>query len=115
MAQLTAEIRRAQLAGEDALLVVHGYGASGVGGAIKEAVTVELPGLADRYRFRIYRQGERDRLPESLQGVARGLSPGSTLLVFPPAKRDKQPAQDFRPNFRTLRKRVIVRRRRKAN
>lgn len=33
--QLRVEIRNAQRAGEDALLVVHGYGASGIGGEIK--------------------------------------------------------------------------------
>ncbi len=62
MEQLIGEIKVAQRGGERVLLVVHGFGASGVGGAIKEAMVTELPGLARRYGFKAYAHSDKDRL-----------------------------------------------------
>jgi hypothetical protein len=107
--QLRVEIRNAQRAGEDALLVVHGYGASGVGGEIKAALATELPRLARLFNFRAYRHADVERVPESLYAHRRSLNLGSTLLVFRQIHRDRESRQDFRPSFRTLRSRVIVR------
>jgi hypothetical protein len=108
MEQLRAEVKDARRAGEDALLVVHGYGASGVGGAIKAALASELPRLARLFDFRVFSHSDKDRVPEWLHIGRQDLSPGSTLLMFRQIKRDKEPTLDFRPNFRELRKRVRV-------
>jgi DNA-nicking Smr family endonuclease len=47
--QLVNEIKSARRDGERILLVVHGFGASGTGGAIKASLVAELPGLATAY------------------------------------------------------------------
>ena len=107
--QLRNEIRNAQRAGEDGLLVVHGYGASGVGGEIKAALATELPRLARLFDFRAYSQADRERVPEWLHADRRTLNAGSTMVVFRHVDRDRELRQDFRPSFRNLRSRVIVR------
>lgn len=107
--QLEAEVKNARRARETALLVVHGFGASGVGGAIKAAVAAELPRLARNYGFKAYGYTDKDRIPQQVEVDPRRLNPGSTLLIFRPAQPDKESHQDFRPNFRTLRSKVRVR------
>lgn len=111
MEQLIGEIKNAQRGGDRVLLVVHGFGASGVGGAIKEAVATELPGLARRYGFRAYGQADKDRLSRQDDIDARRLNAGSTLLVFREVGLDAESKQDFRPNFRNLRSKVRTSRR----
>lgn len=105
--QVVSAIKEAQHSRTDALLVVHGYGASGQGGLIKAALADELPRLARLYRFRIYR--DEDRVPEGVSGYRRQLNRGSTLLVFRSSAPASESAAEFRPNFRNLRKRVKVR------
>jgi hypothetical protein len=111
MEQLKAEIKSARRDRETVLLVVHGFGASGEGGAIKAALSAELPGLARTYGFKAYGYADKDRLPRELSIDPRRLNPGSTLLIFRVAESIKESKQDFRPNFRTLRSKVRVRRR----
>ena len=108
MAELEAEIKHARRSGVTTLLVVHGFGASGVGGAIKAAVATELPGLARQYGFKAYGHADKDRIPREQNVDPRRLNAGSTLLVFREAKPDKESKQDFRPNFRNLRSKVKV-------
>lgn len=108
MEQLIGEIKNAHGGGDRVLLVVHGFGASGVGGAIKEALATELPGLARRYGFKAYGHADKDRLSRQQNIDARGLNAGSTLLVFPEAGVDRESKPDFRPNFRNLRSKVRV-------
>jgi polyphosphate kinase 2 (PPK2 family) len=110
LAQLTKELMDARRTGDDALLVVHGYGASGEGGAIKAAVRTELPRLERVFNVKAYGQADKDRVPERIRLVRRDLSAGATLLVFRRAAGDRESTQSFRPNFRELRKRVKVRR-----
>ena len=110
MAQLKGEIKNAYRGGDHILLVVHGFGASGVGGAIKTAMATELPGLARTYGFKAYGYADRDRIPRQQNVDSRSLNSGSTLLIFREAGKDKESEQDFRPNFRTLRSKVRVRR-----
>ena len=107
--QLTVEIKRARRAREHALLVVHGFGASGAGGAIKAAFATSLPGLARSYGFRAYGHADRDRIPQRDSIDPRVVNPGATLLIFPEVGLDKDSKQDFRPNFRNLRSKVRVR------
>jgi hypothetical protein len=106
--QLVGEIESAHRGGDRVLLVVHGFGASGVGGAIKEALAAELPALARRYGFRTYGQADKERLSRQDGIDARGLNAGSTLLVFPEVGVDRESKKDFRPNFRSLRSKVRV-------
>ncbi len=106
--QLVSEIRNVHRGGDRVLLVVHGFGASGVGGAIKEALAAELPGLARRYGFKSYGHADKERLSRQDGIDARGLNAGSTLLVFPEVGLDRESKQDFRPNFRNLRSTVRV-------
>lgn len=109
--QLISEIKAAHRGGDRVLLVVHGFGASGVGGAIKEAMVKELPGLARRYGFKTYGHSDKDRLSRQQNINARFLNPGSTLLIFPEVGLDREAKRDFRPNFRNLRSKVRTRRR----
>ncbi len=106
MQQLTGEIKAAHGGADRVLLVVHGFGASGVGGAIKEALAAELPGLARRYGFKAYGHADRERLSRQDGIDARVLNAGSTMLVFPEVGLDRESKQDFRPNFRNLRSKV---------
>ena len=108
MKQLTSELESAQRGGDRVLLVVHGFGASGVGGAIKEAVSAELPRLAKSYGFKTFGHGERDRIPEQVNVDPRNINAGATLIVFPEIGLDKDSPQDFRQNFRNLRSKVRV-------
>jgi hypothetical protein len=108
MNQLIVEIKKAHRGGDRVLLVVHGFGASGVGGAIKEALAAELPGLARRYGFKAYGHADKDRLSRQQNIDARILNGGSTLLVFREVGVDRESKQDFRPNFRSLRSKVRV-------
>ena len=104
MDQLTAELKSARRARETVLLVVHGFGASGVGGAIKAAVSTELPILARQYAFKAYGYADRDRIPRQHDVDPRRLNPGSTVLIFREPESNKEPRQDFRTNFRNLRR-----------
>jgi len=109
MEQLEAEVENARRARETVLLVVHGFGASGAGGAIKAALATELPRLARNYGFKAYGYTDKDRIPRQDDVDPRRLNPGSTVLIFRQAQPDKGSQQDFRPNFRTLRSKVKVR------
>lgn len=108
--QLKREIKNAQRSGEDALLMVHGFGASGAGGAIKDALATELPRLARLYGFKAYGYADKERIPRQLNVDLRLLNRGSSLLIFRNVHLDKESKQDFRPNFRNLRSKVRVRR-----
>ncbi len=112
MEQLKAELENARRGRETVLLVVHGFGASGVGGSIKAALSTELPRLARQHGFKAYGHADRDRIPREHNADARSLNEGSTLLIFREAQSAKDPAHDFRPNFRNLRSKVRVRTRR---
>ena len=103
MEQLTVEVKSARRARETALLIVHGFGASGVGGAIKAAMSAELPRLARLYGFKAYAYADRDRISREQDIDPRSLNPGSTVLIFRETQSNKEPKQDFRPNFRNLR------------
>jgi hypothetical protein len=109
MEQLEAEVTSARRGRDAVLLVVHGFGASGVGGAIKAALATELPRLARLHRFKAYGYADKDRIPRQLDVDPRSLNPGSTLLVFHEVQSVKESKQDFRPNFRNLRSKVRVR------
>ena len=112
MEQLSVEVKNARRHRETVVLVVHGFGASGVGGAIKAALSTELPGLARQYGFKAYGYADKDRIPREQNVHARSLNPGSTLLIFREARPANDSTQDFRPNFRNLRSKVRVRARR---
>ena len=112
MEQLKVEVKNARRHRETIVLVVHGFGKSGVGGGIKEALSMELPGLARRYGFKAYGYADKDRIPREQNVDARSLSQGSTVLIFREAQSAKDSTQDFRPNFRNLRSKVRVRARR---
>jgi len=108
MEQLKDEIRTALRHGEKLLLLVHGYGASGTGGAIRASLAAELPRWAKTYRFKFYAMG--DRIPRQLQLDSLRLNQGTTLLVFADSEPDRKPTTpEFRPNFRNLRSTVKVR------
>ncbi len=107
--QLRIELKNARRAREEALLVVHGYGASGTGGEIKAALAAELPRLARLFSFRTYGYADRDRLPAWLQTDRSSLNLGSTIVAFREGSRGRESRKEFRPNFRNLRSRVIVR------
>jgi hypothetical protein len=107
MEQLMKEIKSAHRDGEQLLLIVHGFGASGAGGAIKANLATELPGLARTYGFKAYT--DKDRIPRQPSLEAIRLNPGSTLIVFGATGLDRESKSDFRPNFRNLRSRVKVR------
>jgi hypothetical protein len=109
MEQLRAEVKNARRGRETVLLVVHGFGASGVGGAIKAALSTELARLARQYGFKAYGYVDKDRIPREQDIDPRSLNPGSTLLIFREARSTKESKQDFRPNFRNLRPKVRVR------
>ncbi len=108
MEQLKDEVRTALRRREKLLLLVHGYGASGTGGAIRASLAAELPRWAKTYRFRFYAMG--DRIPRQLQLDSLRLNKGSTLLVFADPEPDRKPTTpEFRLNFRNLRSTVRVR------
>lgn len=108
MEQLQAEVKNARRSRETVLLLVHGFGASGVGGAIKAALAIELPRLARQYGFKAYGYPDKDRIPRRQDVDPRSLNPGSTLLIFRETQPDRESKQDFRPNFRNLRSKVRV-------
>jgi hypothetical protein len=101
--QLEAEVKSARRGRETVLLVVHGFGASGVGGAIKAALSTELPRLARLYGFKAYGYADKERIPREHDIDPRRLNAGSTVLVFREVHSNKELKQDFRPNFRNLR------------
>jgi hypothetical protein len=107
MEQLHDAIKSARRDGERLLLIVHGFGASGAGGAIKANLTTELPGLARTYGFKAY--SDQDPIPRRHDLDLPRLNPGSTLLIFTGVRPAGDSALDFRPNFRNLRSRVKVR------
>ena len=107
---LKSEVKNARRAGEDALLVIHGYGKSGAGGAIKAAVETELPRLRRVFGLSVLRDSDKGRVPEGLRLRRQDLNSGSTLLVFRDVKRYKESTGDFRLNFRDVRRRVRLRR-----
>jgi hypothetical protein len=102
MEQLEREIADAQRGDDRHLLVVHGFGASGVGGAIKAALAAQLPALAKTYGFRSF--SDQDRIPKQPDFDLPRLNPGSTLLIFP-----NKSKPEFRRNFRDYRSTVKVR------
>lgn len=112
MERLKVEVTNARRDRETVLLVVHGFGASGVGGAIKAALSTELPRLATQHGFKAYGYTDKARIPREQKVEARRLSEGSTLLIFRETQTTKDSTQDFRPNFRNLRSKVRVRGRR---
>jgi len=112
MEQLKVEVENARRDRETVVLVVHGFGATGVGGAIKAALTTELPRLARQHGFKAYAYADKDRIPREHKVDARSLNQGSTLLIFREAQPSRDSTQDFRPNFRNLRSKVRVRVRR---
>ena len=112
MELLKVEVRNARRDRETVVLVVHGFGASGVGGAIKAAMSAELPRLARQHGFKAYGYADKDRIPREQNVHARSLNPGSTLLIFREPQAAKDSTQDFRPNFRNLRSKVRIRARR---
>ncbi len=112
MEQLQVEVKKARRDRETVLLIVHGFGASGVGGAIKAALATALPRLARQYGFKAFGYADKDRIPRAQDIDARSLNQGSTLLIFREAQPTKDSTQDFRPNFRNLRSKVRVRARR---
>src|ERR1700730_15213 len=112
MAKLKVEVKNARRDRETAMLVVHGFGASGVGGAIKAALSTELPRLARQHVFKAYGYADKDRIPREQNVDARSLNQGSTLLIFREAQTAKDATQDFRTNFRNLRSKVKLRARR---
>ena len=76
-----------------------------MGGAIKNAVAAELPRLSKVYGFRaLFSDSDKIRIPHDLNLAARRLNQGTSLLVFCKASADKESEQDFRPNFRNLKK-----------
>ncbi len=114
--QLEREIKNARHGGEEVLLVVHGFGASGQGGAIKAALGEELPRLARRYGFKAYGHADKDRVARLPNLDSRTLNPGSSLLVFPRrGEAGRESTQEFRPNFRNLRSKVRVKRSQRAD
>jgi hypothetical protein len=110
--QLKVAVKKARRDRETVLLVVHGFGASGAGGAIKAALSTELPGLARQHGFKAYGYADKDRIPRVHNVEARSLNQGSTLLIFREAQPANDSTQDFRPNFRNLRSKVRIRARR---
>jgi hypothetical protein len=104
--QLIKEIRSARRDGERSLLVVHGFGASGAGGAIKASLLAVLPRLARTYAFKAY--SDKDRIPQQTDLELPRLNAGSTLLLFGRVGLDRESKPDFRPNFRNLRSRITV-------
>lgn len=112
MEQLKVEVKNARRDRETVVLIVHGFGASGVGGAIKAALSAELPRLARQYGLKAYGYTDKVRIPREQNVHARSLNPGSTLLIFREAQPAKESKQDFRPSFRNLRSKVRVRARR---
>ena len=109
MEQLTVEVKNARRGRETGLLIIHGFGASGEGGAIKAALSTELPRLARQFGFKSYGHADKDRMRREQNLDARSLNPGSTLLIFREAQPAKEATQDFRPNFRNLRSKVRAR------
>jgi hypothetical protein len=105
--QLVKEIESARRDGERILLVVHGFGASGAGGAIKASLVAELPRLARAYGFKAY--SDKDRILKQAGLEFPRLNPGSTLFVFGRLGLDRESNSVFRPNFRNLRSRVKIR------
>jgi pantoate kinase len=79
MEQLKVQVKIARRDRETVVPVVHGFGASGVGGAIKAALSTELRRLARQYGFRAYGYANKDRIPRGQDVHARSLNPGSTL------------------------------------
>src|ERR1700686_3068493 len=112
MEQLKVEVKNARRDRETVLLVVHGFGASGVGGAIKAALSTELPRLARQYGLKAFGYADKERIPREQNVHARSLNSGSTLLIFREAQPAKDSTQDSLPNFRNLRSKVRVRPRR---
>lgn len=106
--QLRTAIETARRDGERLLLIIHGFGASGTGGAIKAGLVSELPRLARTYGFKAY--SDIDRIPRQEELILPRLNRGSTLIIFPKVGVDRESQPDFRPNFRNLRSRVKVRR-----
>ncbi|HEX7158528.1 MAG TPA: Smr/MutS family protein [Edaphobacter sp.] len=94
MDQLEAEVKNARRARETVLLLVHGFGASGVGGAIKAALATELPQLARNYGVKAYAYADKDRIPRQVEVDPRRLNPGSTVLIFRQAQPDKGSQHD---------------------
>ena len=83
MEQLKVEVKSARRDRETVLLVVHGFGASGVGGAIKAALSTELPRLARQHGFRAYSYADKDRIPREQNVDARTKDPRCSYSAKP--------------------------------
>ncbi len=57
--RLNAEIEQARRAGYAAIKVIHGYGSSGVGGALKEAIRASLRKRRKEGKIRAFVAGEK--------------------------------------------------------
>lgn len=66
LSRLDTALLRARESGANLMRLIHGYGSSGVGGRLREAVRIQLNDLAQRGRIRSYISGE-DYGPRSLQ------------------------------------------------
>ncbi len=87
------ELESARLSGCRALVLIHGYGSSGTGGAIRDAVRGSLQLLVDRKSIHDFLPGEEcgkrsgparqtaKRFP-FLKGFTRQSNPGITLVVI---------------------------------
>jgi hypothetical protein len=62
LARLTTELERARQSGVSLLKIIHGYGSTGEGGAIRDAVQVELVRLAHEGQIRAFIAGEDWRI-----------------------------------------------------
>jgi hypothetical protein len=60
--RLDFELARARRAGALAVKLIHGYGSSGAGGVLREAVQQTLRQMADNHRIRAFVAGEDWRI-----------------------------------------------------
>lgn len=87
--RLEVAIKSHRMRDTEGLLLIHGYGSSGEGGAIKEMVHQRLAELRDRGEIRDFVPGEevgraaRRRLPQSFtQKKAERENPGITIVLL---------------------------------
>ena len=102
MKQLEAEVKNARRARESALLLVHGFGASGAGGAIKAALATELPRLARNYVFKAYSYSNKDQIPRRAEVDPRRLNPRLHSAHLSPSPTGQGGGARFPPQFPDL-------------
>ncbi len=66
LSQLDAALQRARTSGVRLVRVIHGYGSTGVGGRLREAVRIQLSHLSRCKRIRMFIPGE-ERSPRSAE------------------------------------------------